>query len=86
MRDTNRGMNISEQEYMAAVDDILDTLDKHKIDDQTRKDVLAIVYSGRDHSRLNFGCVQKQRCEIHCLSPDAWPARIAVLCVHTRVS
>jgi hemoglobin len=45
MRDTHRGMNISEQEYMAVVDDILDTLDKHKIDDQTRKDVLAIVYS-----------------------------------------
>jgi hemoglobin len=48
MRDTHRGMNISEQEYMAVVDDILDTLDKHKIDDQTRKDVLAIVYSLKD--------------------------------------
>jgi len=30
---------------MAVVDDILDTLDKHKIDEQSRKDVLAIVYS-----------------------------------------
>jgi hemoglobin len=45
MRDAHRGMNISEQEYLAVVDDILDTLDKHKIDDETRKDVLAIVYS-----------------------------------------
>lgn len=41
----HRGMNISEQEYMAGVDDILATLDTHKIDNQTRKDVLAIVYS-----------------------------------------
>jgi hemoglobin len=48
MPDAHRGMNISEQEYMAVVDDILDTLDKHKIDDQTRKDVLAIVYSLKD--------------------------------------
>jgi hemoglobin len=27
------------------VDDILATLDKHRIDEQTRKDVLAIAYS-----------------------------------------
>jgi hemoglobin len=45
MPDAHRGMNINEQEYMAAVDDILDTLVRHKIDDQSRKDVLAIVYS-----------------------------------------
>lgn len=45
MLDTHRGMNINEQEYMAVIDDILDTLDKHKIDDQSRKDVLAIAYS-----------------------------------------
>jgi hemoglobin len=45
MPDAHRGMNISEQEYMAVVDDILNTLDKHKIDDQSRKDVLAIAYS-----------------------------------------
>ena len=45
MLDAHRGMNISAQEYMAVLDDILDTLDKHKIDDQSRKDVLAIAYS-----------------------------------------
>jgi hemoglobin len=45
MPDTHRGMNISAQEYMAAIDDILATLDKHKVDEQTRKDVLAIAYS-----------------------------------------
>ena len=45
MLTTHRGMNISEQEYMAVMDDILAALDKHKIDDATRKDVLAILYS-----------------------------------------
>lgn len=48
MPDTHRGMNISAQEYMAAMDDILITLDKHNIDEQTRKDVLAIAYSLKD--------------------------------------
>ena len=45
MLKTHRGMNINAQEYMAVVDDIMDTLDKHKIDDQSRKDVLTIAYS-----------------------------------------
>ena len=45
MRDTHRGMNISEAEYMAAIDDILAVLEQHRIDEQTRKDVLAIAYS-----------------------------------------
>lgn len=48
MPDTHRGMNISAQEYMAAIDDILGALDKNKIDEQTRKDVLAIAYSLKD--------------------------------------
>ena len=48
MPEAHRGMNISAQEYMAAVDDILSTLDKHKIDEHTRKDVLAIAYSLKD--------------------------------------
>jgi hemoglobin len=45
MKDAHRGMNVSEAEYMAAVDDILDALRKHRIDEQTQKDVLAIAYS-----------------------------------------
>ena len=45
MRDAHRGMNISEAEYIAALDDILAVLRKHAIDDQTQKDVLAIAYS-----------------------------------------
>lgn len=45
MPDAHRGMNISEAEYMAAIDDILAVLRKHDIDEQTQKDVLAIAYS-----------------------------------------
>lgn len=45
MPEAHRGMNISETEYMAAIDDILAILDRHAIDEQTRKDVLAIAYS-----------------------------------------
>lgn len=45
MQDAHRGMNISAAEYMAAVDDILAALRKHRIDDQTQKDVLGIAYS-----------------------------------------
>lgn len=45
MREAHRGMNISPEEYMAAIDDILLVLRKHSIDEQTRNDVLAIVYS-----------------------------------------
>lgn len=45
MRDTHRGMNISEAEYIATLDDILAAMRKHEIDEQTQKDVLAIAYS-----------------------------------------
>jgi len=45
MREAHRGMNVSAEEYMAAIDDILATLDKHGIDDESRKDVLAIACS-----------------------------------------
>lgn len=38
-------MNISEQEYLAVVDDIMDVLARHDIDEAARKDVLAILYS-----------------------------------------
>lgn len=45
MPDAHRGMNISEAEYMAALDDILTALRKNNIDEQSQKDVLAIAYS-----------------------------------------
>jgi len=42
---THKGMNISEQEFMAVLDDILDALDKNNVGEEERKDVLAILYS-----------------------------------------
>lgn len=44
MRSAHRGMNISEQEYLAVMDDIVGALDKHQVDDDTKKDVIAILY------------------------------------------
>jgi hemoglobin len=42
---THKGMNINEQEYIAVMDDILGTLEKHAIDAGTRGEVAAILYS-----------------------------------------
>ena len=41
----HKGMNISEQEFVAATDDILGVMDTHKFDEETKHDVLAILYS-----------------------------------------
>jgi len=48
MLTTHRGMNVSEQEFIAVVDDIMWALDKHSMTDETKKDVLAILYSLKD--------------------------------------
>lgn len=45
MRSAHTGMNISPAEYMAAMDDILAALTHAGIDEQTRKDVLAVAWS-----------------------------------------
>ncbi|BCL76315.1 hypothetical protein JHS3_20510 [Jeongeupia sp. HS-3] len=45
MLSAHRGMNISEQEYLAVMDDIVGVLERHKLDDDTRKDVIAILYA-----------------------------------------
>lgn len=45
MPDTHRGMNISAAEYLAAIDDIMGALEQHAVDEQTKKDMLAIAYS-----------------------------------------
>lgn len=42
---THKGMNISPGEYMHVVDDIFVALDKHSIDEETKKDVLSILWS-----------------------------------------
>ncbi len=42
---THKGMNLSEQELVAAMDDIVAALDKNDIDDQTKSDVIGILIS-----------------------------------------
>lgn len=39
------GMNVSEQEYMAAMDDIVGALRNNDIDERTQSEVVAILYS-----------------------------------------
>lgn len=41
----HKGMNISHAEYMHTIDDIFMALDKHAIDEDTKKDVLFILWS-----------------------------------------
>ena len=41
----HKGMNISEQEYMAAMDDILGALQKNGIGQQTQNEIVAVLYS-----------------------------------------
>ena len=45
MVSTHKGMNISEQEFLAVVDDIMEAMDKNNLGDDEKKDVLAILYS-----------------------------------------
>lgn len=47
MLDTHRGMNISEQEFMEVVDDILNALELNNIDQKEKDEVLVILYSMR---------------------------------------
>ena len=44
----HKGMNVSEQEFLAVVDDILGALKKNRIDEDSQKDVLAVLYSLKD--------------------------------------
>jgi len=48
MVEAHRGMNVSGEEYMAAMDDVMKTLEAHGIDEQSRKEVLFTVYSLKD--------------------------------------
>jgi hemoglobin len=41
----HKGMNVSEQEYMAAMDDIVAALRRNGVDDGTQGEVVAILYS-----------------------------------------
>ncbi len=41
----HKGMNISEQEYLAVMDDIVGAMNKNGLDEDAKKDVIAILYS-----------------------------------------
>ena len=45
MLTTHTGMNISEQEYLAVVDDILEAMGNNNYEEEDKKDVLSILYS-----------------------------------------
>ena len=45
MNTAHKGMNISASEYMHVMDDIFLALDKNKIDDNAKKEVLSILWS-----------------------------------------
>ena len=45
MRDAHHGLNVSAEEYVAAIDDILQVLRERGVDEVTQKDVLAITFS-----------------------------------------
>jgi hemoglobin len=45
MKETHKGMNVSEQEFLAVVDDIMAALDKNNITPETKTEVLGILYS-----------------------------------------
>ena len=44
----HKGMNVSEQEYLAVTDDIVGAMEKHGLSEDTKKDVIAILYSLKD--------------------------------------
>ena len=48
MLTAHEGMNISEQEYLAVTDDIVGAMGKHGLSEDTKKDVIAILYSLKD--------------------------------------
>lgn len=45
MLTAHKGMNISEQEYLAVMDDIVHAMNKNALDEATRNEVVAILYS-----------------------------------------
>lgn len=45
MLTAHKGMNISEQEYLAVMDDIVGAMNKNGLGEDAKKDVIAILYS-----------------------------------------
>lgn len=48
MLSAHKGMNISEQEFIAVVDDIMLAMDQNNLGEAEKKDMLAIGYSLKD--------------------------------------
>jgi hemoglobin len=44
----HKGMKITEKEFLSAIDDIMLVLNNHKIDEQSKKDMLYTLYSLKD--------------------------------------
>lgn len=44
MREAHRGMNVSEAEFVAVLDDILAALEKHNVGEREKAELLAIAY------------------------------------------
>lgn len=49
MLSAHKGMNISEQEYLAVMDDIVAAMNKSEIEDSAKNEVVAILYSLKDN-------------------------------------
>lgn len=45
MQTSHKGLNLSEADFLEAIDDILAVLDKHKVDRVSRNELLATLYS-----------------------------------------
>tara|TARA_R110000787_G_scaffold38086_3_gene96240 strand:- start:12730 stop:13233 length:504 start_codon:yes stop_codon:yes gene_type:complete len=48
MLSAHTGLNITEREFLSTTDDVLKALDSNDIDEETKKDVLYILYSLKD--------------------------------------
>jgi hemoglobin len=45
MLGAHKGMNVSEQEFLAVMDDVVGAMNKNGIEEDAKKDVIAILYS-----------------------------------------
>lgn len=48
MQSAHKGLNLSESDFLEAIDDILYVVDSHKVDRVSRNELLAILYSMKD--------------------------------------
>lgn len=48
METTHKGMNISEEEFVAALDDILMVLQNHDVEQKDQNEVLGMLYGMKD--------------------------------------